>query len=81
MNFCLRVHFSDQVLECYAMGRLSNLAGALLEEHLLICTACQTRLVAIEDYVVVLRAALAEFRTPARIGPRSSSYLGIAAQY
>jgi len=81
MNFCLKVHFTDHVLERYAMGTLSNLAGALIEEHVLICAACQTRLVSTEEYVAVLRAALAEFRTPARIGARSSSYLGVAAQY
>ena len=81
MNFCLKVHFADHVLERYAMGKLSNLAGALLEEHVLICEACQTRLVTIEEYLLVLRAALAALRTPTRIDPQSASSLSVPAQY
>ncbi len=81
MNFCLNVHFADHVLERYAMGKLSNLGAALLEEHVLICKACQNRLVSVEEYVLVLRSALAEFRTPARIGPRSECSLGAEALY
>ena len=59
MNFCLELHFPDDVLERYAMGRLSGVDSVPLEEHLLICTACQTNLLAVEEYILVVRVALA----------------------
>ena len=59
MNFCLELHYPDDILERYAMGRLSTLECVPLEEHLLICRACQTKLLAVEEYIAVVRAALA----------------------
>src|ERR1700676_5278879 len=59
VNFCLELHYPDDVLERYAMGRLSSLECVPLDEHLLICTACQTNLLAVEEYILVARAALA----------------------
>ena len=59
MNSCLELHYPDDVLERCAMGGLSSLDYVPLEEHLLICTACQTKLLAVEEYIAVVRAALA----------------------
>jgi hypothetical protein len=39
------------------MGKLPDQACAPLEEHLLICPVCQTRLQAIDAYICVVRAA------------------------
>ena len=59
MRFCLESHYPEDVLERYAMGELSGVDSVPLEEHLLICTACQTNLLAVEEYILVARAALA----------------------
>ena len=59
MNFCLELHYPDDALERYAMGKLSGVDSISLEEHLLVCTACQTSLLAVEEYILVFRAALA----------------------
>jgi predicted anti-sigma-YlaC factor YlaD len=59
MNSCLELHYPDDVLERYAMGNLSALECVPIEEHLLMCTACQTNLLAVEEYILVTRAALA----------------------
>ena len=59
MNASLETHFPEDVLERYAMGKLSGVDYVPLEEHLLICTACQTNLLALEEYILVARAALA----------------------
>jgi hypothetical protein len=39
------------------MGKLTEQACAPLEEHLLLCPVCQTRLEAIDAYICVVRAA------------------------
>jgi hypothetical protein len=70
MNSCLELHYPDDVLERYAMGKLSSLDYVPLEEHLLICTDCQTNLLAVEDYILIARAALGAPQTSARIGPQ-----------
>jgi hypothetical protein len=79
MNLCLELHYPDDVLERYAMGKLSALDYVPLEEHLLICTACQTNLLAVEDYVKIARAALAAPQTSARIGLQPVQCLGTTA--
>jgi hypothetical protein len=44
-------------LESYAWGRLSEIDTAPLEDHLLLCAACQDRLAQLDDYLRVARAA------------------------
>ena len=58
MNRTAKNHFPDDVLEKYAMGRLAADAAAPIEEHLLVCSSCRSRLDALEEYIQVLRAAL-----------------------
>jgi anti-sigma factor RsiW len=50
-------HISEDSLEQYAMGAFPEPEAGPLEEHLLICTACQDRLQATDDYVAAMRAA------------------------
>jgi len=50
-------HIPEDSLEQYATGALSEPEVGPLEEHLLICAACQDRLQATDDYVVAMRAA------------------------
>jgi len=58
MNTGFDSHASEDVLEAYAMGRLSDQDSTPLEEHLLICLACQNRLEAVDEFVRVTKAAV-----------------------
>lgn len=57
MNTGFDYHPLEEVLEAYAMGKLSDQESGPLEEHLLICLACQNRLEAVDDFIQVARAA------------------------
>ena len=50
-------HIAEDSLEQYAMGALPEPEAGPLEEHLLICTACQDRLQATDDFVAAMRTA------------------------
>jgi anti-sigma factor RsiW len=70
-------HAVEEDLERYSMGRLPEAEAGLLEEHLLICPACQNRLTETDNYVRALRAAALElldkrstdWRDPAKRAP------------
>ncbi len=58
IGYCGTVqHIAEDSLEQYAMGALPEPEAGPLEEHLLICTACQDRLQTTDDYVAAMRAA------------------------
>jgi hypothetical protein len=44
------VHPTEDLLEEYSFGRVLEPALAPLEEHLLDCTLCQERLLAVDEY-------------------------------
>jgi hypothetical protein len=72
----------EDILETYSWGRLSELESAPLEEHLLLCRACQERLEQIDEYLRVAKAAtaaLAETSPPdsSRSGGNLSNVLSI----
>jgi hypothetical protein len=50
-------HIDENVLDRYAMGTLPEAAVPQVEEHLLICSFCQTRLVETDDFLVHFRTA------------------------
>lgn len=56
--------FPDHLLERYAMGQLSDQESEPVEEHLLLCPACQDRLLVLDDFVQVMKAALAVPTSP-----------------
>jgi predicted anti-sigma-YlaC factor YlaD len=58
MNAGFDHHFSYQVLEDYAMEVLSGRDSAPVEEHILICSACQDLLAEADEYIKIARAAL-----------------------
>jgi hypothetical protein len=62
MNAGFNDHVSDDVLETYAMGKLSDEDCAPLEEHLLICCVCQRRLAQRDEYIRVVKAAASSLR-------------------
>ncbi len=55
------MHVSDELLELYALGRLPEDQVAPLEEHLLVCPACQDRLAETDAYVEAARQAAHNF--------------------
>ena len=54
------VHPNEEQLERYAMGRLAERELAPIEEHLLVCEACQERLEMAESLLPAMRRALRE---------------------
>jgi anti-sigma factor RsiW len=56
-------HARGEDLERYSMGTLSGPEGEAVEEHLLLCTACQDELSEIDAYVRTMRAAASRLRS------------------
>jgi hypothetical protein len=50
-------HIDDDVLDRYASGSLRPELLAAIEEHLLTCPDCQTRLIATDEFIELFRAA------------------------
>jgi len=59
MNAGFGSHVREDVLEKYALLQLSDAECVPLEEHLLVCPVCQTRLDELDDYIQVVKAAIA----------------------
>ena len=59
-------HIPEDLLERYAMGRLSRPDCVPVHRHLLHCSSCQIHLQQIDEYVKVIKAAL---RIRATVGP------------
>jgi hypothetical protein len=57
------LHVTDEQLEMYAVGRLSEPEVGVIEEHLLICSACQQRLMQEDEFFRALRGVGPEFDT------------------
>jgi anti-sigma factor RsiW len=53
-------HPSEDQLEAYALRHLSEAQTAKLEEHLLLCPACQESLARIDEYIALMKAATAQ---------------------
>lgn len=54
----LSAHGSEDQLEQYALGRLSEQETALLEEHLLACAACRDKVDSFDEVSIGMREAL-----------------------
>jgi len=63
MNTGSRSHIPEDVLERYALRRLADADRVPLDEHLLFCPACQVSLKGMDEYVKVMKAALAALQT------------------
>lgn len=50
-------HISDELLDQYALGTLPEERVAVVEEHLLSCEPCQSRLDASDEFAMLFRAA------------------------
>lgn len=53
-------HSTDDQLEYYSLGRLSETEIPVLEEHLMVCAVCQERLDGIENFALGMRQVLCE---------------------
>lgn len=60
----LKAHGSEEQLELYALGRLPESENAVLEQHLIVCTACRERLDGIGDFALAMRTAGAQVISP-----------------
>ena len=59
MNAGFDRHFTAEVLEEYALGIQSEEDCTSLEEHLLICSACQDLLAETDEYIQAVKTAAA----------------------
>jgi anti-sigma factor RsiW len=60
-------HIEENLLERYAMGPLPEQILAVLEEHLLVCPDCQSRLVRLDEFVAAFREVASKIQSrPAR---------------
>lgn len=53
-------HVSDDALESYALGHLTDENVFLLEDHLLVCPKCQDHLAQVDAFVIAMKKACAE---------------------
>jgi hypothetical protein len=54
-------HPAEEILEEYAFNRLGDAQAAALEEHILICADCQKNLEDIDEYILLMKTATAEY--------------------
>jgi len=68
----LNLHLGAEIVERYAMGKVSSGAAAEIEEHLLICGKCRRSVAAADAYVKAMRLAAAKVRDAGRKLKRKS---------
>jgi predicted anti-sigma-YlaC factor YlaD len=69
-------HGTDEQLERYSLGSLSDSDLPLLEAHLLMCAACRERLNGIEDFAIAMRDALSEESALEAVALKNASFRG-----
>src|SRR5690348_719537 len=65
-------HISEDLLEKYALRKLTEPELATVEEHLLVCPKCQDHLDEVDEYIQVMKLAVAQ--DPA-MRPRQRAWL------
>ena len=53
-------HLDEEALESHVMGKARGAKRARIEEHLLVCSACQDRLAELDEFVGAIRDAVGE---------------------
>jgi hypothetical protein len=69
-----KVHGTDDQLEQYVLGRMASGEVEILEEHLMVCTACQEKLDRVADFTIGMREALETSPVPVVIRPRKTDW-------
>jgi putative zinc finger protein len=59
-------HPTEEMLEEYAFDRLPETETAVLEEHILVCEACQRELARVDEFILLIKEAAATFHPPSR---------------
>jgi hypothetical protein len=59
-------HPTEEMLEEYAFERLPETETAVLEEHILLCEACQNELAGVDEFILRMKEATAAFRPQPR---------------
>lgn len=54
------IHYSEDELEEYALGRLNDADVAVIEAHLLICEECRASLTRVQAFIRLMKAIVAE---------------------
>lgn len=80
MNTGWLSHIPEDLLERYAIGRLPDPDCAALDEHLLICSACQISLEEMDEYVHVVKAAIAALPRTLKRPPQRAYGLNVACE-
>jgi len=62
-RFTVDVHADADTLEEYVVGRLPESVNEALEEHLLICPRCQAAVAEIDEYVLLMKHAMAKLES------------------
>ena len=70
MNFGERRHIVEDEIEQYSLGRIPTERLAAIEEHLLVCEACQSRVQEADCYAPAMRKAAEEMRRQPSSGRR-----------
>jgi hypothetical protein len=82
MNASFDGHFEEEVFEEYALGMRSEEDCKSLEEHLLICSACQDLLAEMDEYVEAAKAASAllagKVRPPSKRAMSAATVVGVS---
>jgi predicted anti-sigma-YlaC factor YlaD len=69
-TFHFENHIDEDVLECYALGRIQDEERlAPIEEHLLVCESCRDRLGEMDQYLAVMKSAMLASVEPSIIAP------------
>ena len=68
-------HLSEDRLERYVQGRLNPSEAVPLEEHLLVCAACQEKLDTLQSFVLGMREALGKNPQSARAASPAAGWL------
>ncbi len=58
-------HFTEEILELYALGQLPEATIASVEEHMLVCEHCQARLEQVDQFLSITATAARELRMEA----------------
>lgn len=71
-------HFPQEVWEAYALGMQSEQECAPLEEHLLLCPACQDLLAQADEYIRVVKSAALAAGTRRRLSKPMAAAVTLA---
>jgi hypothetical protein len=69
-----KFHGTDAQLEQYVLGRMASAEVELLEEHLMVCAACQEKLDGVADFTIGMREALETSPLPVVITSRKANW-------